>query len=602
MCGIYITNIPFNKEEVILKLESIKFRGPDNMGYEKVGDVTIGHLRLSILDLDARSNQPYSYKNLVITFNGEIYNFETIKNELILLGYNFETTSDTEVLIKGYSEWGKELLNKLNGMFSFVIYDTEKNTIFCARDRVGVKPLYYYFKNGKFEICSQLRPLINSNSKICDEAVSIYLDCGYIPSPFSIIEDVNKLLPGNYLEINLNNNTKFISEYWDLKQVKIKKISYKKAKEELHELLIDAVKIRMQSDVNLGSFLSGGIDSALVSAIASKISNKPINTFTIGFDDPKFDESKVAAQFANIIKSNHTETVCNQKDALKMLEKLIEVYDEPFSDSSALPSLLLNSITKQHATVALSGDGGDESFFGYAHFDLMKKFNKIELFPLFIRKILSKIKWYKVFGGRPQTIKGILNSRNSDEFAMKIFTGYESLQKNRNTKWFDLYNKYRNLSNSSIQKMADLNIKLWLENDSNTKVDRASMAFSIEVRSPFLYYRIIEYARNLPEKYRYRRNNKKRILKDILSEYIPEEIFNQPKKGFSIPIGKWIREDLKEDIYFELNDEFYKKVPNLNITKFNIELEDHMNGKYDYSYNIWKMYLLAKWFKEFKFN
>ncbi len=231
MCGIYITNIPFNKEEVILKLESIKFRGPDNMGYEKVGDVTIGHLRLSILDLDARSNQPYSYKNLVITFNGEIYNFETIKNELILLGYNFETTSDTEVLIKGYSEWGKELLNKLNGMFSFVIYDTEKNTIFCARDRVGVKPLYYYFKNGKFEICSQLRPLINSNSKICDEAVSIYLDCGYIPSPFSIIEDVNKLLPGNYLEINLNNNTKFFSEYWDLKQIKIKKIKYKKDKE-----------------------------------------------------------------------------------------------------------------------------------------------------------------------------------------------------------------------------------------------------------------------------------------------------------------------------------------------------------------------------------
>lgn len=600
MCGIYITNIPFKKEEVETKLDSIKFRGPDNLGYEKVGDISLGHLRLSILDLDSRSNQPYSYNYLNITFNGEIYNFEVIKQELIVLGYNFETTSDTEVLIKGYSEWGKEILPKLNGMFAFAIYDSQKNTIFCARDRIGVKPFFYFWKEGKFEICSQLRPLINSKSKVSNEAVSIYLDCGYVPSPYSIIEDVFKLPPGNFMEIDLNKGTNTVTEYWNLKPIVIRNISYDEAKKELHELLIDAVKIRMQSDVPLGSFLSGGIDSALVSAIASEISDTPIRTFTIGFEDPKYDESKVAKQFSQIIGSNHTETICGPNDALNMLTKLVEVYDEPFADSSALPSLLLNSVTKQHVTVALSGDGGDESFLGYIHFDLLNKFNKISFLPLILRKTLSKINWYKIFGGRPQTIKGILRAKNSDDFAWKIFTGFDSLQKIRDKKWFDQYKGYRYWSNSSIQRMADLNIKLWLENDSNVKVDRASMAYSIEVRSPLLDYRIVEFARTLPVSFRFNKNAKKRILRDILKEYIPEAIFDQPKKGFSIPLGKWIREDLKEDINNELNDDFLNKIPNLDISKFKLQLKQHLEGKFDYSNNIWKIFILAKWYKEFK--
>lgn len=600
MCGIYITNIPFKKEEVETKLDSIKFRGPDNLGYEKVGDISLGHLRLSILDLDSRSNQPYSYNYLKITFNGEIYNFEDIKQELIVLGYNFETTSDTEVLIKGYSEWGKEILPKLNGMFAFVIYDSQKNTIFCARDRVGVKPFFYFWNEGKFEICSQLRPLINSKSKVSNEAVSMYLDCGYVPSPYSIIDDVFKLPPGNFMEIDLNKGTNTVTEYWNLKPIVIRNISYDEAKKELHELLIDAVKIRMQSDVPLGSFLSGGIDSALVSAISSEISDIPINTFTIGFEDPKYDESKVAKQFSQIIGSNHTETICGPNDALNMLTKLVEVYDEPFADSSALPSLLLNSVTKQYVTVALSGDGGDESFLGYKHFDLLNNFNKITMLPLMFRKILSKIKWYKIFGGRPQTIKGILRAKDSDDFAWKIFTGFESIQKIRDKKWIDQYKEYRYWSNSSIQRMADLNIKLWLENDSNVKVDRASMAYSIEVRSPLLDYRIVEFARTLPVSFRYNKLAKKMILRDILKDYIPEAIFDQPKKGFSIPLGKWIREDLKEEINNELNDDFLNKIPNLNISKFKLQINQHMDGNFDYSNNIWKIFLLAKWYKEFK--
>lgn len=599
MCGIYITNIPFEKNEIVDKLKSIEFRGPDNLGYEKVNDLSFGHLRLSILDLDERSNQPYSFDHLKIVFNGEIYNFEDIKKELEALGYTFETTSDTEVLIKGYSEWGKEILPKLNGMFAFAIYDATNNTVFCARDRMGVKPFFYYWKDGNFEICSQLRPLINAESKIAKEAVSIYLDCGYIPSPYSIIENVYKLPPGNYMEIDLAKKTKNISEFWNLKPVEIRDISYEEAKKELHELLIDAVKIRLQSDVPLGSFLSGGIDSALVSAIASKISKNSINTFTIGFEDPKFDESKIAAQFAEIIGSNHTETICGPNDALQMLSKFVKVYDEPFADSSALPSLLLNSVTKQYVTVALSGDGGDESFIGYWHLLLVEKFKKISFIPYPIRKLLNKFNWYKVLNTRPETIKGILGAKDENELIVRIFTSFDSLQKKQDLSWMKYYKIFKGLAKEPLQRAADLNIKLWLENDSNVKVDRASMASSVEVRSPFLDYRIIEFARTLPLQYRYNNGVTKKIVRDILSEYIPEKVFNQPKKGFAIPLGDWIRNELKKEIVENLNDEFLFSVPNLDIQKFKKQMSLHMENKYDYSFSIWKLFVLSMWYKEF---
>ncbi|MNX94886.1 Asparagine synthetase [glutamine-hydrolyzing] 1 [compost metagenome] len=358
----------------------------------------------------------------------------------------------------------------------------------------------------------------------------------------------------------------------------------------------------MQSDVPLGSFLSGGIDSALVSAIASKISKNPINTFTIGFEDPKFDESKVAAQFAEIIGSNHTETICGPNDALQMLSKFVKVYDEPFADSSALPSLLLNSVTKQYVTVALSGDGGDESFIGYWHLLLVEKFKKISFIPYPIRKLLNKFSWYKVLNTRPETIKGILGAKDENELIVRIFTSFDSLQKNQDLSWIKHYKIFENLAKEPLQRAADLNIKLWLENDSNVKVDRASMASSVEVRSPFLDYRIIEFARTLPLQYRYKNGVTKKIVRDILSEYIPEDVFNQPKKGFAIPLGNWIRNELKKEITESLNDEFLSSVPNLDIQKFKKQLNLHMENRYDYSFSIWKLFVLSKWYKEFNFN
>lgn len=599
MCGIYITNMPFKKEEVEEKLKKIEFRGPDNLEVAKVNDISLGHLRLSILDLDKRSNQPFQFENLYITYNGEIYNFEAIREELTVLGYAFETTSDTEVLIKGYSAWGKDLLPKLNGMFAFAIYDSLKNEIFCARDRLGVKPFYYSWKEGFFEMCSQLKPLMNKEKKISKEAVSIYLDCGYIPSPYSIFEDVYKLPPGKYLILDLNKKTKVIEEYWNLKTVIVRDISYNQAKEELHELLKDAVKIRMQTDVSLGTFLSGGVDSALVSSIAASLTNQKISTFTIGFDDPKFDESKVAKEFSGYINSNHIETKCEIKDVLKLLPKMVEVYDEPFADSSALPSLLLNSVTKEHVTVALSGDGGDESFLGYVDFDTLGIFRKISMLPFFLRKVLSKLNFSMLLSYRPETISSILSTEEVNDLIWKLFTGHSSLQKEIKTNWIKNYNGYRTWSKNPLQRMADLNIKLWLENDSNVKVDRASMAYSVEVRSPFLDYRIIEFARQLPVEYRYQKGVKKAILKDILAEYIPREVFEKPKKGFSVPMKTWLQNELREDVFKLLNDDFLNKVPNLNVKLFNKRFNLHYQNKYDYSFEIWKLYVLAKWNDEF---
>lgn len=601
MCGIYMTNLPYETTEVEKKIEKIRFRGPDNLSVKKIGDLLLGHLRLAILDLDSRSNQPYSYKGYHISFNGEIYNFGEVKYELENLGYTFDTESDTEVLVKGYAQWGKGVLLRLNGMFAFAIYDELKQEVFCARDRLGVKPFYYFWKDGKFEICSQLKPIHTQTCKVSSEAISIYLDCGYIPSPFTIYEDVYKLQPGSYMLIDLNKKEKYIENYWDLKEVKQTNLSYDEAKERLHQLLIDAVKIRMQSDVPLGTFLSGGIDSALVSAIASRLSKQKINTFTIAFDDPKYDESKVAKQYSQIIESNHTETLCKASDVLERVQDLIKVYDEPFADSSALPSLLLNKITKKKVTVALSGDGGDESFLGYLHFKNIQKFKKISWIPFFIRKVIGKLPIYKVIKSRPETIKGFLSCKDEEDFIKKWFLTNDTQCLKPDYSWIDTYYpQFKKLSSDSIQKAADLNIKLWLENDSNVKVDRASMASSVEIRSPFLDYRIVEFARTLPIDYRLKEGVSKRIIRDILKEYIPQEVFTQPKKGFAVPMGSWLRNELKQDVLSKLNDEFLKTIPNLDIPKFKKKLQQHMDGKYDYSFNIWKLFVLALWTDEYQ--
>ncbi|WP_190808465.1 asparagine synthase (glutamine-hydrolyzing) [Flagellimonas sp. S3867] len=598
MCGIYMTNIPFKEEEVRAKLKSIEYRGPDHMGIEVVDNLHLGHLRLSILDLDPRSHQPMRYYGLHLIYNGEIYNYLDVKDELIEKGYTFHTESDTEVLLVGYKEWGHGLLEKINGMFAFSIYDSINNIIFSARDRLGVKPFYYSWENDKFEICSQIQPLL-SEKKLNQEAISIYLDCMFIPSPYTIVENVFKLPPGNFMVIDLKKGTREIKEYWNLQKVKTSKISYSEAKKQLTNLLYDAVKIRLQSDVPIGTFLSGGIDSALISSIAMKVSEVPINTFSVGFDVPEYDESKKAEEYARIIKSNHQTISCKVSDIVELIPKITEIYGEPFADSSALPSLLLNAAAKKHVTVALAGDGGDESFLGYTYFDSLMRHRSIIDTPFVIRKLLSKPFFLKLIGQNNHRIKNALQTRTRNDFIENIFSRKGFLLSKKQQTWMKYYQGYKTWGKEFLQRAADLNIKLWLENDSNVKVDRASMASSVEVRSPFLDYRIIEFARTLPVSFRYHRNRQKRILRDILNEYIPEDIFNQPKKGFSIPLAKWIREDLRNDFVETLNDDFLNSVPNLNVEHFKFIFQEHLDSKNDHSANIWKVYVLAKWYNQY---
>jgi asparagine synthase (glutamine-hydrolysing) len=594
MCGFLFSNKAQDSDWFNQRLEEISFRGPDYKGYLNFEDLHFGHVRLSIIDLDSRSNQPFVYKNLTILYNGEIYNYKDVKLELQNLGYIFSTEGDTEVIIIGYKEWGSKVLEKLNGMFAFVIYDRETKQIFGARDRIGVKPLYYFHKENIFEVCSQLAPLKLSNSfTLNQEAISIYLDCRFIPAPLSVYNEVKKLEPGCFFEYSIGDATISITRYWDLNKVQPFKGSYDEAKKTLKNLLYDAVRIRLFSDVPIGSFLSSGIDSALISSIASDINEQNINTFTVGFSGYKNDESSKAQKYAEVLGTNHTTINCGPEDILNNLPMLIKVFDEPFGDNSALPTLLVNNKAKEFVTVALSGDGGDESFLGYGHYESIRKYKWIMNLPYCLRKIiLIPIVYLKLFNER---FSEALSVRKKNHFIYRKYSRLGLLLNKPFNQWFKKYDYLAKRSTSFLQFAADVNIKLWLEGDSNVKVDRASMAFGVEVRSPFLDYRIVEFARTLPIHYRLDKGVKKKILKDLLNEFIPIEIINQSKLGFGMPLENWIKNELKEEIISALSPQFFAQVPNLNKNGILQKLEEHLNGSKDHSDSIWRVFILAKW-------
>lgn len=582
MHNIFATNIR-------RKASEIKVNGVLNGGFtlDEINDAFLGGSCT-----EAKSEKKIIFQSGVycIAFDGTIYNHNELRTELSESNINFETLSDEELFIKAYSAWGENVFNKINGIFSVIIYNTSCNEIICARDRLGVKPLYYEWDKGNFQICSQLKPLIDGRHKLSGKAVSMYLSCGYVPSPYSILAGMNKLQPGHLLKLDLNKKSKQIKKYWGLVSAKTKDLSYAEAKNKVHELLKDAVKLRIDSGEDFGCFLSGGIDSALVTAIASEMSDKKIKTFTIGFEDAGYDESKVAQQFSDILNTEHHLKVLTKESFVELLPKFMEAYDEPFADSSALPSLLLNKTTKNYVSIALAGDGGDESFLGYNHFDSVIKFKRLCKVPYIFRKIAS------VFFPTDSRFKTILNIKGENEFIERIFLGNQELLDKKYTKWVDMfYSGYKILSQHPLQKAADLNIQLWLENDSNVKVDRASRAYGVDLRSPFLDYRIVEFARNLPIEYRFSDDIRKKILRDILETYIPRDIFEQPKKGFSIPVADWLRTVLKNDVELQLNDNNLRAIPNLNVSEFKKMMSLHFEGKKNYSDFIWRVYVLVLW-------
>lgn len=598
MCGIYGSTIPYSDLVVHQKMSKIKFRGPEFTGLRRFENVVLAHNRLAIIDLDSRSNQPLSYLHLHIVFNGEIYNYKDIKKDLEQKNYHFRTNSDTEVICAAYLEYGSECVQKFNGMFAFVIYDTKSNEFFGARDRFGKKPFYYLLGDLNFEFASQPSQINTSNNlSINEDAIEQYLIWGYVPEPQSIWQEVKQLPAAHFFKYNLNSRTFKIHEYWKLDYNWENKFSgdYEEAKQSLDYLITDAVKIRMNSDVPLGVFLSGGIDSSLVAATASKeVAN--VKTFSVKFNEKHLDESTYAAQVANYLGTDHSTIVCDYEDGIDLIENFSTYYDEPFADSSAIPTMLLSKNTRQYVTVALSGDAGDEAFLGYYRYKWIKQINTLFKTPLALRKALAKLINQSPYYKHKLIAMGI-SVDNVEQLYVKMFGNMEnSWVKNPD---LGMQNSFVDLlMNSSkplLERVSDFDIKTYLTGDINTKIDRASMAFSLESRSPLMDYRVVEFARSLPTNFKYVGGNQKRILKDILFKKVPASYFNRPKSGFTMPFKHWFRNELKEYVMDNLTVDKLKNIPGIHVKRTEEIINEHMTGKWNRYPQIWKLLVLSQW-------
>lgn len=613
MCGIFGTTKIYAPKTLYHKLNQMSFRGPDYQdlkSYDLVsgGTLSLGHVRLSILDLDNRSNQPFQYNDKIsIVFNGEIYNYNDLKSQY-LSQVTFRTTSDTEVLCAMYDKFGLDCVSYFNGMFAFVIYDKSKNILFGARDRLGKKPFYYYLTANTFEFASQLAPLrFHNEFHINDLARQFYLLNGYIPDPECIFKEVRKLRAGQRFVLNLSDFKMNIDTYWDVFTNSCKFIaprSYEEAREQVKELLFDAVKIRLNADVPIGLFLSGGIDSSLTSAITSRY-NKDITAFSIGFDDPKYNESNYASEVAKCLGINFVSAKCEGNDMLKIFDNIVSYYDEPFADFSLIPTCLLSEKTKEHVTVALGGDGADELFLGYYAYyaDIEKKMQLLRRIPECLRTTIFKMLSCHPYGYHFSYIKYSQGEKTFiGEGRYGHFYGAEQFDRDILAQKLP-DNVYFN-EERGILSYSDNDIKHYLNSCINTKADRASMRSSLELRSPMMDYRLAEYSRLIPFDYLYSKEyGEKRILKDILYEMVPHYLFNRPKKGFAPPINQWFSNDLRTVLIDFITESNLKKIlPDLNTKKI-IELRNaFLKGKRISTFPFLKIYLYFLWYNLFVEN
>lgn len=598
MCGIYGSTIPYSNLIVQSKMDKIKFRGPEYTGIQRLGEVVLGHNRLAIIDLDPRANQPLAYLHLHIVFNGEIYNYKELRKKLEQKKYHFHTNSDTEVICAAYLEYGYECVNKFNGMFAFVIYDTKNNDFFGARDRFGKKPFYYLLDGQNFEFASQ--PSQISTYKVLEvdeQAIEQYLVWGYIPEPQSIWKEVKQLPAAHCFKYNLNTRTLKTIAYWSLDYHWKNKFtgSYEEAKQGLTHLVSDAVKIRMNADVPLGVFLSGGVDSSLIAAMAVKeVAN--VKTFSIKFNEKGFDESAYAAKVAAHLGTDHHTIECNYTDGIKLIENFSTYYDEPFADSSAIPTMLLSKHTRKYVTVALSGDAGDEAFLGYHRYRWIKLISMLFQAPIGLRKSLAHLISLSPIYRHKLIAMGIA-MKNVEELYVKMFGNMEnSWVKNPDlAKYSSFMPVLHNPNKPLLERISDFDIKTYLNGDINTKVDRASMAFSLEARAPLMDYRVIEFARSLPTAFKYQNGQQKLILKDILFEKVPAAFFNRPKAGFTMPFQHWFRNELKEYVRDNLTRERLKNIPGIHVKRTEEIIHEHMTGKWNRYPQIWKLLVLSQW-------
>ena len=631
MCGItgFIHFKGHNKEaaQSLVKrmTDTLVHRGPDEEGFYVDDWAALGHRRLSIIDLSS-GRQPMSTEDgrYQIIFNGEIYNFPEIRDILQKKGHRFQTKSDTETILLAYVEWGKECVKKLNGMFAFAIWDKEKRQIFLARDRVGKKPLYYYRDNDVFSFASELKALRTADlcpNDIDYKSLDCYFTFGYIPVPRTIYKNVHKLPAASSLLVS--EAVMQQKKYWDLHFENQKKISFEQASEEFESLLDQATRCRLMSEVPLGAFLSGGLDSTLVVSSMAKCLTSPVLTNSIGFGEKKFNELPIAKAVAEHLHTNHREFVV-EPHAASILEQIAWHFDEPFADSSAVPTWYVCQMAKENVTVALSGDGGDESFGGYTfrYIPHMMESKIRSRMPLLLRSLLlgplgaiwpSSAKLPKTL--RLKTIFENLARSNAEAFyhdliwlrpdtreqlysndfqnSLKGFTPYETIE--------PIYNHFSTNSTNPINPLSRsqyTDIIFYMTDDVLVKVDRMSMAHSLEVRSPLLDYRILEFAAGLPETMKIQNNKGKILLRNLAEKRLPQEVLNIPKCGFSIPAAQWLRNELRPMVEEAITRKNSIIQQTLQTNKLKKLWHEHQTGSRDHSVFLWSLMMLDLWEKK----
>jgi asparagine synthase (glutamine-hydrolysing) len=597
--------------------DALAHRGPDASGTHLSPDGRVGlsHRRLSILDLSPAGAQPMfsADGSLVLSFNGEVYNFREIREELAGRGHVFRGESDTEVMLAAFREWGVDAaVRRFIGMFAFALWDSGARKLYLVRDRLGIKPLYVARLPGLLLFASELKALLaypDFPREVDRSALQYYLEFQYIPAPHSIWRRVEKLLPGHILEIDVDGEVSDRS-YWDLfdhwEKAKDPPRTEGEYEEELSGLLDSSIRYRMISDVPLGAFLSGGVDSSLVVALMRKAASGPVKTFSIGFRESGYDESPHARAVAEHLGTDHHEKICTPREAQALIRRIPDAYDEPFSDSSAIPTMLVSEFTRGHVTVCLSGDGGDELFCGYPRYAWVRQANVARGIPGFLRRplcsLLSRIPIHKIQRGAESVLYddpaqmyfhtvGIFERRRLGEILTEVAD-------DSHLAYFRTFRDPR--CGGIVESAMATDIKTYLVDDILTKVDRASMAYSLEARVPLLDHRIVEFAARLPMEHKVRNGGTKHLLRKILYRHVPRALIDRPKMGFGIPVNRWLRNELRPLMTEYLDGERVRREGFLRPEGVARIVREHLSGRQDHQYRLWALLVFGLWVERYR--
>lgn len=600
--------------------EKIIHRGPDSEGLYADEMCSLGMRRLAVIDLDTGSQPMYNHTcDKLIVFNGEIYNYRELRDELVTEGYVFQTKSDTEVVLAGIERYGKEYVKRLEGMFVFCIYDKREQTWILARDRVGEKPLYYYRGTDYFLFGSELKSLLCTSlipKEIDKEALSVYFQLAYIPAPHCIIKNVRKLMPATIMEIR-NDGAMKISRYWNLKTdisaAGNEYTDYQQCKRRLRDVLFDSVSHRMISDVPLGAFLSGGIDSSIIVGIMSELSDHPVNTFTIGFKEKTYDESELAAVTAKRNGTNHHKLTLDWNEAVKNLEVILEHMDEPFADPSFVASYVVSKMTKEYVTVALTGDGSDELFAGYNKYLLPYYGGIYRRVPKCLRKGIIEPVAGKLPSGSAlyrKAGKVIANAGIPTELQAKRLMSRAFMYEETCTLMFDTQVSRMNFIKKQFyepdnvfaddqMRMQYVDFHTVLEGQMLPKVDRAGMLASLETRVPMLDRNVIQLAFAMPGRFRIDKKNRKIILKDTFRDMLPEELLRAQKHGFDVPVGIWLDSTLKSQLKKYSSREYLNRQGLFDKVFIDSLIKEHRIADIDWSTKLWSFFVFQSWYERY---